>query len=344
MINFADWGSHNLGSYCALDNHMAKTKYHFNTRSLTFEKVTASIRDRLVAVMRVVFSGTVFAAVVIFLAYNFFESPREKMLERENEQLKLQYSILDDRMERVSEVLTELQNKDDNIYRVIFESEPIPSSVRDGGIGGSERYATLDGFASSELLTEAAKKMDVIANRTVIQSRSFDEVFEMARNKDKMLRAIPAIQPVDNKDLKRISSFFGYRIHPIFKRRIFHDGLDFTAPVGTKIYSTGDGVVIEAKRARYGYGNKIVVDHGYGYKTVYAHLHSFAVKKGDKIQRGQMIGTVGNTGLSNGPHLHYEVLKNGKKVNPIYYFYKDLTPDEYQEVIGKANNFNSGRS
>lgn len=320
---------------------MPKTFYRFNTRSLTYEKVTASFRDRLWAVLKVVLSGAVFATAVIFFAYNFLASPRERMLERENEQLKLQYSILSDRVDLISSVLDELQDKDDNIYRVIFESEPYPKAVRDVGMGGVDPYAHLDGFNSSRLLKETTLKIDELRNRTVVQSKSFDEVFEMARNKDKMLKAIPAIQPVDNKDLKRISSFFGYRIHPIFKRRMFHDGLDFTAAVGTPIYATGDGVVVEAKRARYGYGNKIVVDHGFGYLTVYAHLHGFSVKKGDKVVRGQMIGTVGNTGLSAGPHLHYEVHKNGKKVNPIYYFFKDLSPEEYQEVISKANRFNS---
>lgn len=322
---------------------MPKTKYHFNTRSLTYEKVTSSLKDRFVAVMRVVLTGMVFAAVVIFLAYNFFESPREKMLERENEKLKLQYSRLNDRLEDISGVLAELEEKDDDIYRVIFESEPIPRSVREGGIGGAQRYKELDGYASSELLIETTRKMDELTSRTVVQSESFDEVFRMAKDKDKMLKAIPAIQPLDNKDLKRISSYYGYRIHPIFKRRMFHDGLDFTAKIGTNIYATGDGVVVEAKRARYGYGNKIVIDHGFGYKTIYAHLHSFAVRKGQKVERGQIIGTVGNTGLSSGPHLHYEILKNNRKVNPIYYFFKDLSPDEYQEVISKANKFNSGR-
>jgi murein DD-endopeptidase MepM/ murein hydrolase activator NlpD len=323
---------------------MRKTRYQFNTRSLTFEKVTASIRDRFIAVLRVVVTGSVFAAAVIFLAYNFFESPREKMLERENKQLKLQYKLMNDRMQRMAVVLDELQDRDDNIYRVIFESEPIPSNVRRAGMGGSDRYSGLSGFESSKIMVESAEKLDNLANRIVVQSRSFDEVFDLARNKDKMLRSIPAIQPVDNRDLKKISSFFGYRIHPIFKRQMFHDGLDFTAPVGTKVYATGDGVVVEAVRARYGYGNRITINHGYGYQTTYAHLNSFAVKPGQKVQRGQLIGTVGNTGLSSGPHLHYEVLKNGTKVNPIYYFFGDLSPQDYQEVISRANQLSPGRS
>ncbi|HOH99883.1 MAG TPA: M23 family metallopeptidase [Bacteroidales bacterium] len=318
---------------------MGKIRYQFNTRSLTFEKVTLSIRDHLWSFTKVVFTGMVFAAAVIFLAYNFLESPREKMLERENEQLKLQYKILNDRMDRVANVLNELQEKDDNIYRVIFESEPIPRSVREAGFGGVDRYAELSGYTNSDLLTEASRKMDQLAARTVVQSKSFDEVFDLARNKDKMLKAIPAIQPVANKDLKMISSFFGYRVHPIFKRVMFHDGLDFTAPTGTKVYATGDGVVVEAKHARYGYGNTIIIDHGFGYKTVYAHLQSFKVRPGQRVERGDIIATVGNTGLSNGPHLHYEVHRNGTKVDPVYYFFKDLSPDEYQEVITRANAF-----
>ncbi len=318
---------------------MGKIRYQFNTRSLTFEKVTLSIRDHLWSFTKVVFTGMVFAAAVIFLAYNFLESPREKMLERENEQLKLQYKILNDRMDRVSNVLDELQDKDDNIYRVIFESEPMPRSIREAGFGGVDPYAELSGYTNSDLLTEASRKMDQLAARTVVQSQSFDEVFNLARNKDKMLKAIPAIQPVANKDLKKISSFFGYRVHPIFKRVMFHDGLDFTAPTGTKVYATGDGVVVEAKHARYGYGNTIIIDHGFGYKTVYAHLQSFKVRPGQRVERGDVIATVGNTGLSNGPHLHYEVLRNGTKVDPVYYFFKDLSPDEYQEVITRANAF-----
>jgi len=319
---------------------MAKVKYQFNTKSLTIEKIRLSIKDRLFKVLSVVTAGLVFSAVVIFVAYNFFNSPKEKMQQREIEQYKLQYEILSDRLDHISRVLNDLEDRDDNIYRVIFEAEPIPSSVRQAGYGGVDRYARLEGFKNSDIITETAKKLDNIATRIYVQSKSFDEVFELAKNKEAMLACIPAIQPVNNKDLKRIASGFGWRSHPILKRRIFHYGIDFTAPRGTNIYATGDGKVKEAKRARGGYGNQIVIDHGYGYTTLYAHLQKIKVRRGQKVKRGQIIGTVGNTGLSMGSHLHYEVHKNGKKVNPVYYFYNDLTPEEYDKVIELASRDN----
>lgn len=319
---------------------MAKVKYQFNTKSLTIEKVRMSLKDRLLKVLSVMTAGLVFSAVVIFIAYNFFNSPKEKMQQREIEQYKLQFEILNDRLDQMARVLEDLEDRDDNIYRVIFEAEPIPSPTRQAGYGGVDRYARLQGFKNSDIITETTKKLDNIANRIYVQSKSFDEVFKLAKNKEKMLACMPAIQPVNNKDLKRIASGFGWRSHPILKRRIFHYGIDFTAPRGTNIYATGDGVVVEAKRARGGYGNCIVIDHGYGYETLYAHLYKFNVRRGEKVKRGQIIGTVGNTGLSVGSHLHYEVHKNGKKVNPVYYFYNDLTPEEYDKVIELASKDN----
>jgi len=319
---------------------MAKVKYQFNTKSLTIEKMRLSFKDRLLKVLSYVTAGLVFSAVVIFVAYNFFSSPKEKMQSREIEQYKLQYEILNDRLDHISHVLEDLEDRDDNIYRVIFEAEPIPSSVRQAGYGGVDRYARLEGFKNSDIITETTTKLDNIATRIYVQSKSFDEVFNMAKNKEKMLACIPAIQPVSNQDLKRIASGFGWRSHPILKRRIFHYGIDFTAPRGTNIYATGDGVVKEAKRVRGGYGNQIVIDHGYGYETLYAHLNKLNVRRGQKVTRGQVIGTVGNTGLSAGSHLHYEIHKNGKKVNPVYYFYNDLTPEEYEKVIELASRDN----
>ena len=319
---------------------MAKVKYQFNTKSLTIEKVRLSFKDWLLKVLSVITAGLVFSAVVIFIAYNFFNSPKEKMQQREIEQYKLQYEILSDRLDQIARVLNDLEERDDNVYRVIFEAEPIPSSVRQAGYGGADKYARLEGFKNSDIITETTKKLDNIANRVYVQSKSFDDVFKMAKNKEKMLACIPAIQPVSNKDLKRIASGYGWRTHPILKRRIFHYGIDFTAPRGANIYATGDGVVVEAKRARGGYGNRIVIDHGYGYMTLYAHLDKFNVRGGEKVKRGQIIGTIGNTGLSLGSHLHYEVHKNGKKVNPVYYFYNDLTPEEYEKVIELASRDN----
>ncbi len=312
---------------------MAKINYEFNKKSLQFEEVKPTVKQRLLKVLWVVATGMVFATVVIFLAYTFLDSPKEKMLKREIAQYELQFQIINERLNKAEMVLNDLADRDDNIYRVIFEAEPIPSAVRKAGFGGTDRYSKLEGYKNSDVIINTTKKLDKIVSELVVQSKSFDEVFKMAKNKTKMLACIPAIQPVSNKNLKRLSSYFGYRTDPIYKVKRFHEGIDFSAPVGTPVYATGDGVVKEIKRSRRGYGNRIIIDHGYGYQTVYAHLHQFKVKKGQKIERGQLIATVGNTGKSTAPHLHYEVRKDGKPVNPIYYFFNDLTPDEYETVL-----------
>ncbi|MCD4736220.1 MAG: M23 family metallopeptidase [Bacteroidales bacterium] len=323
---------------------MGKTNYRFNYRSLQFEEVKITIKTRLIKALQVVLAGMVFTTIVVAIAYTFFDSPKEKMQKREIAQYELQLSVFNERLQTIDKVLDNMQERDDNIYRVIFEAEPIPDAVREAGYGGSDRYSILDGYRNSEIIIGAAKKLDLLTSRMVIQSKSFDDVFEMATNKHDMLTHIPAIQPIDNKDLTRIASGFGYRIHPILKRRKFHEGIDFTAPTGTNIYATGAGVVVEAKRSRGGYGLMIVIDHGYGYTTLYAHLSKFEVRVGQKVIRGQIIGKVGNTGLSSGPHLHYEVHKANKKVNPVYYFYNDLTPEEYEKVIELASRYNQALS
>jgi murein DD-endopeptidase MepM/ murein hydrolase activator NlpD len=312
---------------------MAKINYEFNKKSLQFEEVKPSVKERLLKILWVVATGMVFATVVIFLAYTFLDSPKEKMLKREIAQYELQFQIINERLNNAEKVLNDLADRDDNIYRVIFEAEPIPSAIRKAGFGGTDRYSKLEGYKNSDVIINTTKKLDKIVSELVVQSKSFDEVFEMAKNKTKMLACIPAIQPVSNKNLKRLSSYFGYRTDPIYKVKRFHEGIDFSAPVGTPVYATGDGVVKEVKRSRRGYGNRLVIDHGYGYRTVYAHLHSFKVRKGQKVERGQLIATVGNTGKSTAPHLHYEVRKDNRPVNPIYYFFNDLTPDEYETVL-----------
>jgi murein DD-endopeptidase MepM/ murein hydrolase activator NlpD len=234
-----------------------------------------------------------------------------------------------------------MQERDDNIYRVIFEADPIPSSIREAGFGGANRYKDLEGYGNSELVKETARNIDVITKQIYVQSRSFDEVIEMAKSKSEMLASIPAIQPVSNEDLKRIASGFGYRPHPIYKVMKMHAGIDFTASIGTPIYATGDGVVMKPPYgAGSGFGKYVMIDHGYGYKTLYAHMSSISVKPGQKVKRGEIIGEVGNTGTSTGPHLHYEVVRNDKKVDPINYFFNDLSPEEYQEIITLASKEN----
>ncbi len=321
---------------------MPKQKYQFNTQSLRIEKVDSTWKNRLMKLLSILSSGLVVGILLTFFAFSFFDSPKEKMLQRENDQMELQYQILSDRMEGMKLVLNDLEDRDDNIYRVIFEQEPVPPNQRAAGFGGVNRYDELEGFKNSELIIETTKKLDSIASKAYVQSKSFDEVFNLAKNKEKMLASIPAIQPVSNKELKRISSFYGYRTDPIYKVRKFHEGLDFSAPTGTPIYATGDGVVKQVKRSRRGYGNTIQLDHGYNYITLYGHLSKFNVAKGDKVKRGQVIGYVGNTGKSTAPHLHYEVRKNGKKMNPIYYFYNDLTPTQFEAVL--ANSLKPGQS
>lgn len=255
------------------------------------------------------------------------------MQKRELSEYQLQFKIMNNRLDKMQKVMNELANRDDNIYRVIFEADPVPKSVRQAGIGGVDRYASLEGYNSSQLLVETAKKLDRLTSEIYVQSKSFDQVFAMAKNKEKMLASIPAIQPIRNIQLKRISSYFGYRTDPFYKVKKLHEGLDFSAPRGTPIHVTGDGKVIQVKRSKRGYGNEIIVDHGYGYKTLYAHLSAFKVKKGQNVKRGQVIGLVGNTGKSTAPHLHYEVRKNNVPIDPIYFFFSDLTPDEYSQML-----------
>jgi len=312
---------------------MAKVEYRFNTQSFKVEKVRITLKDRLKRFLYITTAGLVFAVVVVLIAYNIWDSPKEKMLMREIAQYELQYQIINDRLDFVETVMKDIQEKDDNIYRVIFESEPIPSSMRTAGYGGSKRYEHLEGYRNSEVLINTSEKLDDIINRLYVQSVSFDEVFDMAKNKEEMLACIPAIQPVKVVDIRRISSYYGYRTDPIYKVKKFHGGLDFSAPTGTEIYAPGNGVVESIERSRRGYGNTIIVDHGYNYKTKYSHLSKFLVKKGQKVERGEVIGLVGNSGKSTAPHLHYEVQKNGKAVNPIYYFFNDLNPEEFELML-----------
>jgi len=295
--------------------------------------VKVTFRQRMMQFLSVFATGLVFASVVLILAYNFMESPKERILRREIEQYKLQYAILNERLENVQAVVADLQDRDDNIYRVIFESDPIPSSVRKAGFGGTDRYSRLEGYRNSDLIINTTRKLDVLTSQLVVQSKSFDEVFTLAKRKEELVASMPAIQPVSNKDLRRIGSYFGYRTDPFYKVTKFHEGIDFTAPVGTDIYATGDGTVTSVEFSRSGYGNCIIINHGFGYQTVYAHLSKMNVKKGEKVKRGQVIGFVGNTGKSTSPHLHYEVRKSGRPVDPINYFFNDITPEEYAQMI-----------
>ncbi|MBS1647798.1 MAG: M23 family metallopeptidase [Bacteroidetes bacterium] len=312
---------------------MSKIKYKFNTKNLTYEKVHTTWKERGLKVLSYLATGTVFATITILLAYRFIDSPKEKQLNREIEKLQLQYDLLNQKMSMAQTVLGDLQDRDNNIYRVIFETDPIPNSIRKAGFGGSERYKSLEGFESSDLMKETSKKLDVLLKQLYIQSKSFDDVLKLAKNKEQMLSSIPAIMPLNIKSIIHQPGGFGWRTHPIYKTQELHPGMDFPAAEGTPIYATGDGVVTQADAALQGYGNHVVIDHSFGYQTLYGHMSKINVRAGQKIKRGELVGLVGSTGLSTAPHLHYEVIKNNQKINPINFYYNDLSPDQYQQML-----------
>lgn len=315
---------------------MNKNNYKFNTKSLTYEKVTVSFTKRAGQVLSYLATGLVFATITVIIAFEYIDSPKELRLKREIEALSLRYEALNDRMDEVATVLDDIEERDNNIYRTIFEAERIPVSVRKSGFGGSEKDDDIAGYDNSDLAIKATQRLDLLSKQLYTQSKSFDEVVKLVEGKEKLLAAMPAIQPVANKDLKRMASGFGYRIHPIYKTRIFHEGMDFTAKTGTEIYATGDAVVERADAKAGGYGNHVVLNHGFGYKTLYGHMVRYIVKRGQRVKRGEVIGYVGNTGRSTGPHVHYEIIKDGKKINPVNYYYNDLSPAQYQELIEQS--------
>ncbi|PID93120.1 MAG: peptidase M23 [Bacteroidetes bacterium] len=311
---------------------MAKDRYRYDPDSFKVEKERLTLRDKLRKSAVTIISSLVLATLLLLAAYLFFNSPKERIMQREIDNLKLQYAILNGRMEQAQKILDDLSDRDDNIYRIIFEAEPLHDSTQRGE-NGVIQYAHLEGFENSPTIISTTWRMDQLFNRLYAQSKSFNEVFEIAKKKEEMLRCIPAIQPIRDIDLKRISSYFGYRPDPYYKVRKFHKGIDFSAPTGKEVVATGDAKVVEVKRSRRGYGNILVLDHGYAYQTVYAHLNEFKVRKGETVKRGQVIATVGNTGKSTAPHLHYEIRKNGKAINPIHFFFNDLSPDQYEEIL-----------
>ncbi len=312
---------------------MSKIKYKFNTKSLAYEKVIVPIRTKIWQALSYLATGLVFATITIALAYKYLDSPKEKKLQREIAELTFQYELLSTKMGDVSAVLDDLQERDNNIYRTIFEAEPIPASIRKAGFGGVDRYSGLHGYNNSDLMIETTKRLDRISKQLYIQSKSFDEVVKLVKGKAKLLASIPAIQPISNEDLRHQPGGFGWRTHPIYKTPEFHPGMDFAATEGTEIHATGDGVIIRSDNTAQGYGNHVVINHGYGYETLYGHMVKFAVHVGQQVKRGQLIGYVGSTGLSTAPHVHYEVHKNGQIVNPINFYYNDLTPVQYQKLV-----------
>lgn len=319
---------------------MAKVKYYYDADTLSYRKIERSKKNIYGRV-----SLTILALVLVaffgFIGFSqFLMSPNERAQKRELENLKLHYELLSKRIDESSKVLNDLQERDNTIYRVYFEANPIPEEKRKAGFGGVNRYNYLDGFENSTVIKKITKDLDVLSKQMVVQSKSLDEIVELAKNKEEMLASIPAIQPVANKNLKRMASGYGYRIHPIYKTRKFHWGMDFSAPKGTPVYATGNGIIEKAKRSRRGYGNQVRINHGFGYATFYAHLDRFVVRRNQKVKRGDLIGYVGTSGTSTAPHLHYEVIKNNRKVNPVYYYFNDLTPEEYERMLVLASQEN----
>lgn len=316
---------------------MARTKYKFNPESLSFDKIRLGIKTLMLRLFGYFLGSLIVAILYGFVFAIFFDSPKEKVLKREIEQMTIQYELMHREMASLEKVIEHLEETDDNLYRTIFEAEPVPDAVRHGGIGGVNRYKELEGFDNSSIVVETARTLDQLMKRVYIQSKSFDDLIVLASNKEEMLRSIPAILPIANKDLTRVASGFGLRIHPYYKITKFHSGMDFTAPTGTDVYATGNGTIAEVNSSQRGLGKHIIIDHGFGYCTVYAHLNDFNVKVGQKVERGDIIGYVGNTGMSVAPHLHYEVKLNGNYTDPVNYYFNDLTAEEYEKMIEAAS-------
>ena len=316
---------------------MAKqTRYIFNQLTQNFEVLETSKSRKVLRFFLILLALLGVAFLFAVLLFTFFKSPKEKSQARELEYMKLQYEILNDRLDNIEILLTDMEQRDNDLYRVMFEADPIPRSVRRSGFSDADRYAGLYGYMNSNQVLNAARKLDVISSQLYHQSVSYDTLFAMARNKSDMLAHIPAIFPLKETEIKYISSYFGYRPDPIYKIEKFHSGIDVSAQKGTEAYATGDGVVCDVEKGHWGYGNMVTIDHGYGYKTRYAHLQKAAVRRGQQVKRGQLIGFIGNTGKTTGVHLHYEVLKNNAPINPINFFYKDLTPDEYEQILEQS--------
>ena len=316
---------------------MAKQKrYIFNQLTQNFEVLETSIPKQLLRYLLILLALLGVAFLFAVLLFTFFKSPKEKSQARELEYMKLQYEILNDRLDNMEILLSDMEQRDNDLYRVMFEADPISASTRRSGFLTPNRYDNLYGYVNSTQVVSAARKLDIIASQLYHQSVSYDSLFALARNKSEMLAHIPAIFPLKETELKYISSYFGYRPDPIYKIEKFHSGIDFSAPMGTEAYATGDGVVFDVENGHWGYGNMVTIDHGFGYKTRYAHLQKSAVRKGQKVKRGQLIGYIGNTGKTTGVHLHYEVLKNDTQINPINFFFNDLTPNEYEQILEQS--------
>ena len=321
---------------------MAKIKYHFDSETLSYVPVESSRTVKISRLLIFFISSFLFGGIILFVLLNtsIVNTPQELLLQREVQNYQLQFELINRRIVQMENVLKNIEDRDNNIYRVYFEASPIPEEQRKAGFGGVNRYKDLEGFDNSNLIINTTKKIDILTKQLVIQSKSLDEILSLAKEKENLLASIPSIQPIQNKDLKRMASGYGWRIDPFTKKRRRHFGMDFSAVRGTPIYATGNGIIKRADNRAAGFGKHIRIDHGFGYVSIYAHLDKYNVKRGQKVKRGEIIGFVGNTGRSVAPHLHYEIVKDGKKINPINFYYGNLSPDEFNILVQQASQEN----
>ena len=315
---------------------MKKIKYFFNTHTLRFEKVEVPLRVRLLQTFGFITASIVTGVIIVIVMFQYIDSPKEKLLRQQNQAYKESYSVLQERVKQLELQMNELENRDNDVYRSIFEADPIPDSARVKVMEAKKEVQLIQNLSNSDLLETMVGQLNNLSLRMAYQTKSFSEITDMVKNKEKLLKAIPAIQPVNNKNLNRVASGFGYRVDPLYKDYRLHAGLDFAAPSGTPIYATADGVVQAAGFNTDGYGNKVVINHGYGYQTLYGHMVRVKARVGQSVKRGEVIGYIGSTGKSTGPHCHYEVIKRGQKVDPVYYFYNDLTPAQFDRILKAA--------
>ena len=311
---------------------MRKVYYKYNPKTQAYDRIYPTLKHRIITVTRRFLANASVAAAIFVILVLSFNFPTGQEIRTENSRLLAQYNLLSRELDNALAVLQDIQQRDDNLYRVIYNADPIPQDIRTSSYLGTNRYDSLENMRNSKLVINTTHKLDLLKKQLYIQSISFDEIAEMYRGKDEMYKCIPAIQPVANKNLKRMASGYGRRVDPIYGTARFHEGMDFSANIGTDVYATGNGTV-ESVGWESGYGKCIVIDHGYGYKTRYAHLNDYNVRRGEKVIRGQVIGEVGNTGKSTGAHLHYEVLVKGRHVNPVNYYFMDLSAEDYDRMI-----------
>ena len=319
---------------------MKKIKYYYNTHTLRYEKLITPIRVKLLRIFGFIASALVTAGIIVAIAFRYIDSPKELILKQKNEALNDNYKLLSQQVVQLQQKMGELEKRDNDVYRSIFESTPIPDSARLKAMQTDKEIQLVQSLGNSELVDSITSQLNNLSLRIAYQAKSYDDINNLIKNKEKLIAAIPAIQPVANKNLTRVASGFGTRIDPIYKIGKFHAGLDFAAPQGTPIYATADGVVREAGYNEGGYGNHVVVNHGYGYETLYGHMVRIKARNGTRVKRGEVIGYVGSTGKSTGPHCHYEVHRNGQPVDPVYYFYNDLTPEQYDRLLKLATASN----